>query len=88
MYLATPSMIAPATSVASTDATKEETLVAPTALTEKLYGGAENICESVMEINTSQEMQMVKRSVAHMTIGDRIKTNGRKSVLQNETWSQ
>jgi hypothetical protein len=88
MYFATPSMMAPATSVASTDATKEDTFVAPTALTEKLYGGAEKICESVMEMRTSQEMQIVKSSVAHTTIGDKIITNGRSSVLQNETVSQ
>jgi hypothetical protein len=62
--------------------------VAPTALTEKLYGGAEKICDRVMEIKTSQDMQMVKRSVAHMTIGDKMRTNGRMSVLQNETVSK
>lgn len=78
-------MMAPATSVANTDATNDETLVAPTALTEKLYGGAENICESVMEMRTSQDMQMVNSSVAHMTIGDTIMKNGRNNVLQKET---
>ena len=78
-------MIAPATSVARTDATKDETLVAPTELTEKLYGGAEKICDRVMEINTSQDMQMVNSSVAHMTIGDNMRTNGRMRVLQKET---
>jgi hypothetical protein len=88
MYLATPSMIAPATRVARTDATNEDTFVAPTALTEKLYGGAEKICDSVMEIKTSHEMQIVKSSVAHTTIGDKIMTNGRNRVLQKETVSK
>jgi len=78
----------PATSVAITDATKDETFVAPTALTEKLYGGAENICDSVIEIKTSHDMQIVNRSVAHITIGDRMSTKGRRRVLQKDTRSQ
>ena len=78
-------MMYPATSVASTDATNDDTLVAPTALTEKLYGGAEKICDSVMDIKTSQEMQIVNSSVAHITIGDTIMKKGRSSVLQKDT---
>jgi len=78
-------MIYPATSVANTDAINDDTLVAPTALTEKLYGGAEKICDSVMEIRTSQDIQMVNSNVAHMTIGDTIMKKGRSSVLQNDT---
>jgi hypothetical protein len=85
MSLATPSMIGPATRVASKDAINEDTLVAPTALTEKLYGGAEKICDSVMEIKTSHEMQIVKSSVAQRTTGLASITNGRKKVLQKET---
>lgn len=41
-----------------------------------------------MEINTSQEIQIVNSRVAHMTIGDAITTKGRKRVLQKEIWSQ
>jgi hypothetical protein len=82
---ATPSIIGPATNVANKDATNEETLVAPTALTEKLYGGAEKICDNVMEIKTSQDMQMVKSNVAHMTTGLIITTKGRKNVRQKDT---
>jgi hypothetical protein len=85
MNFATPSMIGPATSVASNDATNDETFVAPTALTEKLYGGAEKICDSVIEIKTSQDMQIVKSKVAHMTTGLMITTKGRKNVRQKET---
>jgi hypothetical protein len=88
MYFATPSIIGPATKVANNDATKDETLVAPTALTEKLYGGAEKICDKVMEINTSHEIQIVKSSVAHITTGLMSTTNGRMKVRQNETWLQ
>jgi hypothetical protein len=88
MYFATPSMMAPATNVASTDAMNDETFVAPTALTEKLYGGAEKICESVIEIRTNHDIQTVNSSVAHMTIGETIIKNGRSKVLQNETWSK
>ena len=84
MYFATPSMIGPATKVASNDATKDEILVAPTALTEKLYGGAEKICDKVIEINTSHEIQIVKRSVAHMTTGLMSTTNGRMNVRQKD----
>jgi hypothetical protein len=85
MNFATPSMIGPATSVASSDATNDETFVAPTALTEKLYGGAEKICDNVIEIKTSQDMQIVKSRVAHMTTGLMITTKGRKNVRQKET---
>lgn len=52
------------------EATNEETLVAPTLPTEKLYGGAEKICDSVREIRTSHEMQVVKRRVAQRTTGE------------------
>lgn len=78
-------MMGPETAVASSDATKEETFVAPTALMEKLYGGAEKIWDKVMEMRTSQEIHIVNSSVAHMTIGLINTTNGRKSVRQNET---
>lgn len=77
-------MIGPATSVASTEATKDDTLVAPTELTEKLYGGAEKICDKVIEMSTSQEMQIVNNNVAHITTGDSMSTNGRSSVLQKD----
>ena len=86
IFRTTPSINGPATRVPKRDATKEDRLVRPTAATEKLYGGAENICESVMEIPTSQEMQVVKRRVAHMTAGDLSMTKGRKIVFKNETW--
>lgn len=88
MNLATPSTMYPAARVAISEATKEDKFVAPTAETLKLYGGAEKICERVMEMRTSQEMQIVKRSVAHATIGERIMKKGRRMVLQNETLSQ
>lgn len=88
MYFATPSMIGPATNVASSDAMNEDTFVAPTALTEKLYGGAEKICDKVIEIRTSQEIQIVNNSVAHITTGLANVANGRRNVRQNETWSQ
>ena len=82
----TPSINGPARSVPRTDATKDERLVSPTAVTEKLYGGAEKICESVIEIPTSQEMQVVKRRVAQSTAGEASMTKGRNRVLKNETW--
>ena len=85
IHFATPSMIGPATSVANNDATNEDRFVAPTALTEKLYGGAEKICDNVMEIKTSQDTQMVKSKVAHMTTGIMITTKGRRNVRQKET---
>lgn len=88
MTLATPSTTVPAIRVASSDATNDETFVAPTSLTEKLYGGPEKICDNVMDIRTSQEMQIVKSSVAHITAGLAMTTNGRIKVLQKETWSQ
>jgi hypothetical protein len=74
--------------VAISEATKEDKLVAPTAETLKLYGGAEKICERVIEMRTSQEMQIVKSRVAHATIGERIMKKGLRMVLQNETLSQ
>jgi hypothetical protein len=57
-------------SVPMSEATNDETLVAPTLPTEKLYGGAEKICESVREISTSQEMQVVNSRVAQRTTGE------------------
>jgi hypothetical protein len=78
-------MVGPAISVPRREATKAERLVRPTALTEKLYGGAEKICERVIEIPTSHEMQVVKRRVAQSTAGEPSNTNGRKIVLKNET---
>ena len=65
-----PSIRGPATIVPSTDATKEERLVAPTPMTEKLYGGAEKICDKVREMPTSHEMHVVNSSTAHRTGGD------------------
>ena len=88
MNFATPSITYPAMNVAMSEATKDETFVAPTAATEKLYGGAEKICESVIEIKTNQEIQIVNRSVAHRTIGDASTKNGSKKVRQKETESQ
>lgn len=82
----TPSINGPASAVPRRDATKDERLVSPTAVTEKLYGGAEKICESVMEMPTSHEMQVVKRSVAHSTAGDASITKGRNTVFKNDTW--
>lgn len=78
-------MVGPAISVPSNEATNDETFVAPTALIEKLYGGAEKICDSVIEIKTSQDMHVVNNSVAHTTIGDANMTVGRKKVRQKET---
>jgi hypothetical protein len=85
IFLTSPSMVGPAISVPRREATKAERLVRPTALTEKLYGGAEKICERVIEIPTSHEMQVVKRRVAQSTAGEPSNTNGRKIVLKNET---
>lgn len=70
ILVTTPSTSGPATIVPRTDATKEAMFVAPTAPTEKLYGGAENICDRVREIATSHEMQVVNRSVAQSTAGE------------------
>jgi len=84
--LTTPSINGPARAVPRREATNDERLVSPTAVTEKLYGDAEKICESVIEIPTSQEMQVVKRSVAQSTAGEASMTNGRKTVLMKETW--
>lgn len=68
------------------EATKEDKFVSPTALTEKLYGGAENIWERTIEMPTSQEMQVVKRRVAHSTAGEARRAKGRKTVLKKLTW--
>lgn len=88
MNLAVPSMRGPAAAVAMRVATKEDRLEAPTAATEKLYGGAEKICESVIEIRTSHEMQVVNKSVAHATMGDVSRVNGRMDVRQKDVLSQ
>lgn len=61
---------APAATVPTVEATKEDTLVAPTDPMEKLYGGAEKIWDKVIEITRSHEMQVVKMIVAHTTAGD------------------
>jgi len=82
----TPSIKGPARAVPRREATKDERFVNPTDVTEKLYGGAEKICESVTEIPTSHEMQVVNRRVAQSTAGDASMTKGRKTVLRNETW--
>ncbi len=82
MCLTTPSTAGPATSVPIAEATKLLRLVAPTALTEKLYGGAEKICESVIEIRTSHEMQVVNSSVAQHTMGEDSMPKGRIRVRQ------
>jgi hypothetical protein len=68
-----PSIRGPAVRVPSTDATKEDRFVAPTPTTEKLYGGAEKICDRVREIPTSHEMHVVKRRTAQRTGGDAIR---------------
>lgn len=44
--------------------------MAPTAVTEKLYGWAEKIWERLMEMPTSQEMQMEKRIEPQKTGSD------------------
>jgi hypothetical protein len=88
MNLAVPSMMGPAAAVAISVATKDDTLQAPTAEMEKLYGAAEKICERVIEMRTSHEMQVVNSRVAHATIGDVIKVNGRIIVRQKDVLSQ
>ena len=88
MNFATPSITGPAIIVANKDATNEETFVAPTSLTEKLYGGAEKICDKVIDIRTSQDIHIVNNNVAHITTGLAIITNGRMNVLQKDTLSQ
>jgi hypothetical protein len=65
-----PSISGPAMSVPRTEATKDDKLVAPTATTEKLYGGAEKICESVREMPTSHEIHVVNSNTAHRTAGE------------------
>jgi hypothetical protein len=75
--LTVPSSKGPAISIPRTDATKAERLQAPTALIEKLYGGAENICERVIEMPTSQDMLVVNSSVPHATAGESNMVNGR-----------
>lgn len=72
--------------VPRSDATKDDKFVRPTAVIEKLYGGAEKIWERVMEIPTSQEMQVVKRRVAHRTAGEPSIMKGRKMVLKKDVW--
>jgi len=49
--------------VPSSEAANDDRLVRPTAVTEKLYGGAEKICDRVIEMPTSQEMQVVNKIV-------------------------
>lgn len=58
-----PSIRGPAMTVPSSEAANDDRLVRPTAVTEKLYGGAEKICDRVIEMPTSQEMQVVNRIV-------------------------
>lgn len=81
-------MRGPARAVASNVATKEDRFEAPTAVMEKLYGGAEKICDSVMEMRTNHEMQVVNSSVAQATMGEPRKKNGRMSVRQKDVLSQ
>jgi len=80
-----PSIKGPATAVPSNEATKADKFVNPTAVTEKLYGGAENICERVIEMPTSHEMQVVNKIVDQITTGDASMLNRRNSVLRNPT---
>lgn len=82
----TPSIKGPAMRVPSKEATKDDKFVRPTDVTEKLYGGAEKICERVMEIPTSQEIQVVNRRVAQSTAGEASMAKGRNTVLRNEMW--
>lgn len=84
MNFTIPSMVGPAISVPSTDATKDDTFVAPTELTEKLYGGAEKIWEMVMEMPTSHDIQVVKSRVAHKTEGEAKRKKGRSIVDHSE----
>lgn len=81
-------MSGPARAVAIKVAAKEDRFEAPTAVMEKLYGGAEKICESVIEISTSHEMHVVNSRVAQATIGEPRKKNGRMRVRQNDVLSQ
>lgn len=86
IFLTMPSINGPAIMVASIVAMKDDKLVSPTADSEKLYGGAEKIWDSVMDIPTSQEIQVVKSNVAHTTAGEASIVNGRTMVLSKETW--
>lgn len=86
MRLTIPSIKGPAIMVPMTEATKDDRFVAPTERTEKLYGGAEKICESVIEMPTSHEIQVVKSRVAHATAGDASRKNGRTMVDMSDTW--
>lgn len=88
MNFARPSTSGPARAVPIKVATKEDRFEAPTAVMEKLYGGAEKICESVIEMSTSQEMQVVNSRVAQETIGEPRKKNGRMRVRQKDVLSQ
>ncbi|GMF69532.1 unnamed protein product [Aspergillus oryzae] len=65
-----PSIRGPALKVPRTDATKDDKFVAPTPITEKLYGGAEKIWDRVREMPTSHAIQLVKRSTAQRTGGE------------------
>ena len=85
-FRTTPSISGPARRVPRNEATNEDRVVRPTAVTEKLYGGAEKIWDSVMEMPTSQEMHVVNNSVAQRTAGERRRKNGRTSVSKYETW--
>lgn len=81
-------MSGPAAAVASKLATNEDRFVAPTAMTEKLYGGAEKIWDRVMEMRTSHEMHVVNSRVAQATMGEARKKKGRTSVRQKDVESQ
>ena len=83
----TPSTRGPATIVPIVEATNDDKFDAPTALTEKLYGGAEKICDRVTEMRTSHEISTVKRSVAQTTMGEANMMNGRSRVRQKDTRS-
>lgn len=72
--------------VASIEATNELRLLQPTAVMEKLYGEAEKICDRVTEMPTSQDIQVVNRSVAQRTAGEASSEKGLNNVFQKETW--
>lgn len=76
IYFTRPSIRGLAIAVASSVATREDIFDAPTALMEKLYGGAEKTCERVKDIRTNHDMQVVNKSVAQRTAGEASIANG------------
>ena len=81
MKRAIPSVSGSAITVAIRVATNDDRLTRPTCFTVKLYGGAEKIWEIVIEIPTSQEIQVVNSNVAQMTTGDASNLNGLRVIV-------